>query len=1257
MAEIEYFTATGVYTALRGAQRIPVTCRLVRFTPLVTAGVPLDGSALEPPQHLSLGVVRAEIRDGILVTVDEQGNVTDGVQLPANTEALGLATPLFYRVEFVKPTAGSRANPLASYVFEAKTEEMEVDLRSVSPVPGANAIGLSKGDKGDPGTTSWDGLEDMPAVIAAGDTEAEARAAIGAVADNDSRLSNTRTPSAGSVTTGTMVDANVTLAKLAGAVQTSLGKADSAEQAANRDQPLGYPTLGSDGKLSLSVLPFLPMEYKGTWNSSTNSPTLADNTGVKGQWYRVTTGGTRNLGSGSLTFDVGDYAIHNGTVWEKVDTTDAVASVAGLTGTITASGLKTALSLAASDVGLGNVDNTSDATKNAATATLTNKTINGAAINNATALSLGTTTSTGTGTPKTLSLGGTYGTNTAGAAENLKLLLHDPGTSAQFGFGVSVDTLEYQVPMSTQAHKFFVGGSLVAAIDSSGLKSNGVAVATTTATQTLTNKTLTNPVIGGVYGSNGLPILTLSSQSSAVNYLDLSNGSTGNGVQFVASGTDANISFYLRPRGTGSVSVFSDTSGVTPRIRGAAVSPNTDTNVGLNLQTTGTGVVQANGVEVVTVSVAQTLTSKTLTTPKIAQINDPTNDRPILSVSSISGSAVNYFTMNARQTGLGPVLGAASVGGTDPNANIHIMPRGSSAVYVTGDSSQTSMTLGALSSASNVDLNLTSVGTGVVKANGVPVVTTTGAQTLTNKTLTTPVIAQLKDSNGNVMLDTSATASAVNYLRFYNKASGSWPVIECVGSDSNVGVQFAPKGTSGLQVWVTTGNTPYIEAAGADTDHNFNIKSKNAGVVQANGVPVVTTTGAQTLTNKTLTDPKISSAIYDTNGNKVLHLASAASAVNYVQVSNGSTGNQPYISAQGSDSNLSLWFGAKGTGGYRFQDGAGVGILTLAQGASATDCINIGNAVGWPTIGPAGSSSNAGVMLLTKGNGDIRVWVPTSQTPTIVGTGPDTNHDLNLTGKGTGVVKANGVQVDTISGAATLTNKTLTDPVVGSFKGSLGNRVVAFIDSASAVNYFEITNDPTGFGPVLRSKGSDTNVDVLIQTQGTGVVKVNGVQVDTVSGTATLTNKTLTSPQINSVFDTSNNGRSLQFGAAASTVNFITVKGVATGGTPTLSVLNSSDSNVGLLVETKGTGVVTVYAQTGQTPTIYGSGADSSHDLNLAAKNAGRVKENGNIINSRIAVPSTATSTGKQGQTACDGSFMYYCTSDNTWVRAAVATW
>jgi hypothetical protein len=77
------------------------------------------------------------------------------------------------------------------------------------------------------------------------------------------------------------------------------------------------------------------MEYQGTWNASTNSPTLADGTGSTGDVYRVGTAGSQDLGSGSISFTVGDYAIYNGSTWEKADTTDAVSSVNGATGAVT----------------------------------------------------------------------------------------------------------------------------------------------------------------------------------------------------------------------------------------------------------------------------------------------------------------------------------------------------------------------------------------------------------------------------------------------------------------------------------------------------------------------------------------------------------------------------------------------------------------------------------------------------------------------------------------------------------------------------------------------------------------------------------------------------------------------------------------------------------------------------------------------------------------------------------------------------------
>ena len=78
------------------------------------------------------------------------------------------------------------------------------------------------------------------------------------------------------------------------------------------------------------------LNYKGTWNASTNTPTLSDSTGSGGDVYRVSVGASRNLGSGTISWEVSDYAIYSPVTssWEKADTTDAVSSVAGRTGAV-----------------------------------------------------------------------------------------------------------------------------------------------------------------------------------------------------------------------------------------------------------------------------------------------------------------------------------------------------------------------------------------------------------------------------------------------------------------------------------------------------------------------------------------------------------------------------------------------------------------------------------------------------------------------------------------------------------------------------------------------------------------------------------------------------------------------------------------------------------------------------------------------------------------------------------------------------------
>jgi hypothetical protein len=96
----------------------------------------------------------------------------------------------------------------------------------------------------------------------------------------------------------------------------------------------GIATLDGGGKIPSSQLPSSVMDYLGTWNASTNSPTLADGTGSAGNVYLVGTAGSQNLGSGSISFAIGDWVVYSGTVWQKSLNSNAVVSVNGLTGTV-----------------------------------------------------------------------------------------------------------------------------------------------------------------------------------------------------------------------------------------------------------------------------------------------------------------------------------------------------------------------------------------------------------------------------------------------------------------------------------------------------------------------------------------------------------------------------------------------------------------------------------------------------------------------------------------------------------------------------------------------------------------------------------------------------------------------------------------------------------------------------------------------------------------------------------------------------------
>lgn len=131
-------------------------------------------------------------------------------------------------------------------------------------------------------------------------------------------------------------------ASTASDARTNLGLGSAAVLTAGAAN--GAATLDAGGTVPLSQIPASiqgGVSYQGAWNASTNSPTLTSSVGSKGYYYVVSTAGSTNL-NGVTDWNIGDWAIFNGTVWQKIDNTDAVTSVNGLTGTVV---------LAASSVG------------------------------------------------------------------------------------------------------------------------------------------------------------------------------------------------------------------------------------------------------------------------------------------------------------------------------------------------------------------------------------------------------------------------------------------------------------------------------------------------------------------------------------------------------------------------------------------------------------------------------------------------------------------------------------------------------------------------------------------------------------------------------------------------------------------------------------------------------------------------------------------------------------------------------------------
>lgn len=141
------------------------------------------------------------------------------------------------------------------------------------------------------------------------------------------------------------------------------------ERTAEKGIANGYASLDGTGRIPSSQLPAGiggGVTYKGTWDANTNTPTLASGVGTDGDMYKVSVAGTTAI-DGESSWGVGDQIIFGDGVWSKIDNTESITSVHGRTGAVVGQ----AGDYTKAQVGLDQVDNTSDLNKPISTSTQT----------------------------------------------------------------------------------------------------------------------------------------------------------------------------------------------------------------------------------------------------------------------------------------------------------------------------------------------------------------------------------------------------------------------------------------------------------------------------------------------------------------------------------------------------------------------------------------------------------------------------------------------------------------------------------------------------------------------------------------------------------------------------------------------------------------------------------------------------------------------------------------------------------------------
>jgi hypothetical protein len=324
---------------------------------------------------------------------------------------------------------------------------------------------------------------------------------------------------------------------------------------------------------------------------------------------------------------------------------------------------------------------------------------------------------------------------------------------------------------------------------------------------------------------------------------------------------------------------------------------------------------------------------------------------------------------------------------------------------------------------------------------------TWGTKTNTNLDLVQQAIVGFENiaitSTNTTLLMTDATISDARnaILRFTGTITANCTVFVASGIEKPYTLENATSGAFTLALNQVGGASVIFGAA-----------DKTTKLVYLNGTDavdlgIVNLTAPQTLTNKTLTTPTLTSPIIneidDSNGNEEIIFTATASAVNELTVANAATGNNPNITASGSDADVGINFTPKGVGAVTF-NGTGK-IQAVKEKVTVTAVASTGTinydfltqavlfhttvATGQFTINLRGSSSTTLANMLTVGESVTGAFLNTNTTfyvSTITIDGSSTNVVLEYQG-GTAPTSGNaGIDVYSFTAIKTSTTPAYT---------------------------------------------------------------------------------------------------------------------------------------------------------------------------------------------------------------------------------------